>query len=191
MDGVTGDIEIAHCSKMQVFLEPQLINSCSNGLHLLYTIILCNRQATVSVYSGTDWTSCCHCTSQHLSRAHTMFCSQWMIVPTVFKSLQLKGGSFYRYTSLPSKATHPHSTQPFHKKEGVYTYGQGCVPMDVYLWKGCVPMEGMCTYGKGVYVWKGCVCGVYLSMCTYGSMCTYEKGVYLCNECLYGRGVYL
>ena len=29
--------------------------------------------------------------------------------------------------------------------KGVCTYER-----DVYVWKGCVPMEGMCTYGRGV-----------------------------------------
>ena len=146
-----------------------------------------------------------------------MFCSQWMIVPTVFKSLQVKGGSFYRYTTLPSKATHPHNTQPFrHRKEEVYIYGKGvylwmcrvCTHgRGVYLWNGCIPMEGVCTFGKGVYLWKGCVpmegvwpidvhlwkgCG--LSICTYGRgvyLWKHVHLVYLCNGCLYGRDVYL
>ena len=49
-----------------------------------------------------------------------------------------------------------HITDSFHRKKVI----------PVYLWNGCVPMEGMCTYGMGV--------------------CPYGRDVYL-----YGRGVYL
>ena len=66
--------------------------------------------------------------------------------------------------------------------EGVCTYGKG-----VYLWKGCVsmegvciyrcvPMVGVCTHGRGVYLWKR-----YLPM---EGMCTYGRGVYLWKGCV-------
>ena len=53
-----------------------------------------------------------------------------------------------------------HITHPFHRKKVIL----------VYLWNGCVPMEGMCIYEMGVYlygrecvpIWKG------LGVCTYG-----------------------
>ena len=44
-----------------------------------------------------------------------------------------------------------------------------CTP--AYYTGGCVPMEGVCTYGRGAHLWKGCVPmeGVH----------TYGRGVYL------------
>ena len=40
---------------------------------------------------------------------------------------------------------------------------KGCVPIEgvcTFVWG--LPMEGMCTYGRGVYLWKGCGRDVYL-----------------------------